>query len=99
MRKVHDIWRTKRGAGIAFIQHGNRDILGWLYEVICPYCAKTVGWVSDVEDTLNNQQLWRSMAFSMKKHIEKCQFPGASTLAVEITQEALHTDENLPRVM
>lgn len=97
MRKVHDILTSVIGAKLSFIQHGNKED-GFIYETICPYCSNTVGYVDDREDFLTLAQIQSSMKALMREHIEKCQFPGAATLAVELTDRALNT-EKLPEIM
>lgn len=78
------------------IQHGNEEE-GFKYEVICPYCGKTVGHIIDEDDTLTESQYRFSLFQLQKKHIEGdgvaiCQFPASSTLEVQESSVPLGTD-------
>lgn len=97
MKKVHDILYTKRGACVAFIQWGNSED-GFRYQVVCPYCARDVGWVDDHEDELTLGQLHAALRMEIREHISFCPYPGGKFL-VELATERLHTDKEPPKVM
>lgn len=76
MRLVHDVValtnkaHTKR-AVIAFIQHGTVED-GWKYEVVCPFCALTIGHVEDKEDMLTTEQLYKEVYNVTNTHMKSC---------------------------
>ena len=94
MRAVHDIFTSRKhpGVKVSFIQHGTRE-QGFQYEVICPYCAKTVGWIDDHAGTMTNRELHSFLRKITGTHIRKCDHAGAATLAVEVTRVPLRTEE------
>lgn len=98
MKKVHDIlYHPQNGSAVSFIQWGNSEE-GFKYQVICPYCARDVGWVIDTEDEMTVLQLHNALRKEMGLHISFCPYPGGRFL-VEVTQERLHTDREPPKVM
>lgn len=86
---------------IALVQWGNRED-GFTYEVICPFCAKTVNVFEDKDDAgepLTEEQVNTVCKKEMSIHIPFCSFAG-QRLMVEITREPLHTDDKVPpRIM
>lgn len=78
-RLVHSILysrKLKNRAMIAFIQHGTRET-GFRYEVICPYCAHTTGYVTEEVDDIGPVELGpKELSIEMKRlmsiHLPKC---------------------------
>jgi hypothetical protein len=99
VRQVHALKRSAKNPAvlISFIQHGNREE-GWKYEVICPFCAKTIGWFDDLEDELTEYQVDVLCKQEMREHISFCPHAGQS-LGVEVTTEPLGTESHPPRIM
>lgn len=88
MRKVHDVWRLSRRfpqAKCAIVQWGNPDE-GYAYEVVCPYCGKTCGWVDDRDDDHSELSLRMYARRIMREHIVKCEFPVSTALEVEVVR-------------
>jgi len=106
MKKVHDIVRIivpgakialnvedakDRHFPIAFIQWGNRDD-GFQYEVVCPFCAKSIGWVIPAGPTIG--EAVQTMAPAMATHKPQCPRFGEK-FGVEIATGPMGT-EKLP---
>ena len=106
MRLVHDILvghvrvvglngKRPQGPVISFIQHGTRET-GWRYENVCPFCAKTVGFVNDPLDELTNMQLFAELQRQMSVHISSLKSPCEAsgwTLNVELAKAPLNTEK------
>lgn len=114
MRQVHDIINfilprplvvtedTPKGPlafPVAFIQWGNTEE-GYQYEVICPWCAKSIGWVQPAIDG-HFDEVKKQMAIAMARHYQNrtldCARFGASTFDVTRATAPLGT-EKLPTI-
>lgn len=109
MRKVHDVifgQRTMRNSKgkvvtsrssspVAFIQHGSaqEDQGFFTYEIICPYCALTVGKVSEEEagHEFTYAELHQAGHKILTPHMRLCTASGFK-YEVEITKVNLNTE-------
>jgi hypothetical protein len=105
MKKVHDILvcivddtkilsangkEQKHNFPVAFIQWGNPED-GFQYEAVCPFCAKSIGWVIGPE---TYRDLMSMLAMSMAAHYTAgCPRFGASTLDVEVARFPIGTEK------
>lgn len=100
MRAVHDIlYPMEPGAPpgpCAFIQHGKEET-GFEYEVVCPWCAKTVGERIASPDPFTYGALLKALRLVMKEHMTWCSGSGHK-LQVYVTTVPLNT-EDPPKVM
>jgi hypothetical protein len=88
----------ERGVPIPFaiIQWGNPEE-GYEYEIICPFCAKSVGWhAPEGEDTFGTLAI--AGGGFMALHHKDCSRFGESRPEVEITKGPLGTSQK-PRQM
>lgn len=102
LRPVHDIRRirnnTHKGkqATLAFIQHGTSEE-GYRYENVCPFCALTVGEVSEEKDPLGFPEeiplsnLLKALYMQMTVHMKLCTASGTK-LNVQLAKHPLGTD-------
>jgi len=96
LKKVHDILSEKGGRRpVAFIQYGNVEI-GFKYELVCPWCAKSICIVEN--PTKQQSTLYKAL---LKKYqelhwntVESCPaIEDNHGLQVEITTVPLNTEE------
>jgi hypothetical protein len=92
MKRVHDIVTTRnRRSTVSFIQHGNTDD-GYVYELVCPWCATSVHKLSTHPDAE-----WPEVLNVMKSyqdpHDRVCPNSDSGRLNVERATAPLNTEK------
>lgn len=86
LRSVHEIIRATSKTGltlcVSFIQHGTSDD-GYEYEVVCPYCARTLSrFTEDPAVELTQIDVFRACRSAQLTHVGTCTASG-HTLKVQ----------------